>query len=144
STGDTRLTTDVRWCADSIVLPPLRGQGGHSLSVAAGARLSIDRSRTATRMEQQAADGSFPWFAPPTRFTIAPGADLLVEKGASLRLERGSALHVLPGARLEVEKGARLDVDSSSAIILHGDGRLVVGNRALKKLRKKKRLLSVQ
>jgi len=144
STGDTRLTTDVRWCADSIVLPPLRGQGGHSLSVAAGARLSIDRSRTATRMEKQAADGSFPWFAPPTRFTIAPGADLLVEKGASLRLERGSALHVLPGARLEVEKGARLDVDSSSAIILHGDGRLVVGNRALKKLRKKKRLLSVQ
>lgn len=144
STGDTRLTEDIRWCADSIVLPPLRGQGGYSLSLAPGVRLSIDRSRSATRMEQQGTEGGFTCFAPPTRFTVSSGAHVLVEKGGSLRLERGSVMHVMPGARLEAAKGAVLAVEGGCAIIVHGDGRVDAPKGVLKKLRKKKRLLSVQ
>ncbi len=144
STGETRINGDVRWCADSIVLPPLRGADGRSLTLVSGASLLIDRSRTATRIPLQETVGGYGYFAPPTRFTIAPGATMRVDAGAELRLERKSELHVMPGATLDLADAAKLTVDSGCAIITHGDGRVNAKKRALKKLRKKKRLRAVQ
>ncbi len=140
STGDTRLTSDTRWCADSIVLPVLRGRDGRSLTVGSGTRLLIDRSRTPTRMDLQEKVGGFGYFAPVTRFTMATGATMLVEAGAELRLENGSELHVMPGAILELDSKAQINVEDGCAIITHGDGVLKAKKKILKKLKRKGRL----
>lgn len=144
STGDTRLTDDVVWSADSIVLPPLSGSMGRSLTLARGKQLLIDRSLTPTRMAFQQEVKGHRYFAPPTRFTLSPGASAVLETGSELKLATGSVLHVMPGASLILEGSAKLTVDATSTIIMHGDARLEARARTLKKLRRKKQLVDVQ
>lgn len=138
--GDTRLTDDVRWCADSIVLPPLRGFQGTALTMAKGKTLTIDRSGTPTRLDRQIDEQGTAWFSPPTRFTVAEGAHAVLERKAKLRLLNNSVVHVMPGAVLTMERRAKLDVAAGSRIILHGDAKLEAKTRVLRKLRKRDRL----
>lgn len=137
-TGDTRLTNDVRWCADSIVLPPLRGTDGRSLTLAARKRLLIDRARTATRMTLQEEVKGTRYFAPTTKFTVSTGAIMRVEAKAELQLANGTVLHVMPGAELNMDPVAKLTIDASSRIIVHGTGKLSGKPKTVKKLRRKK------
>ncbi len=139
-TGDTRLERDLRWCADSIVLPPLRGHDGNSLTVARGGKLKLDRSRTPTRMDLQEVVKGFGYFAPPTRFTISSGARMMLEPRSVLELANGSVLHIMPGSELAVTKSAKVKVDASSAIIVHGDAKFTAKRSTLRKLRRKGRL----
>jgi hypothetical protein len=143
STGDTRLTEDVRWCADSIVLPPLMGQGGRALTIASGNRLLIDRSRSALRMSAIESVGGFNYFAPPTRFTISAGATMFVEPGAEVHLANKSEVHVMPGASLVLGAGSKLNVDDGCTIVLHGNARIEGPTRTLKKVRKRKRIITM-
>jgi hypothetical protein len=143
STGDTRITGDVRWCADSIVLPPLRGADGRSLIIAPTGSVLLDRSRTATRMPLQETVDGYGYFAPPTRFTVASGATLHVESGGELRLVNKSILHVMGGAVLALDAGASMDVANGCMILVHPDGRMTAKKKTLKKLRKKKKLIFV-
>lgn len=141
STGETRIDTDVIWCADSLVLPALRGREGRSLIMSSGKRMLIDRSITPTRMTLQEVVKGRRYFAPPTRFTFEPGATATFEKGSGLELMNGSLLHLLPGSELAFEGTGGPVVDASSAIIVHEGARLVARKKILKKLRKKKRLI---
>ncbi len=134
---DTMVDRDVRWCSDSIVLPPLRGRDGRSLTVLNGATLLIDRSLTPTRYDEPERAHGHTYFAPPTRFTLQSAAHLLVRSGARLELRRGSVLHVLPGACLQVEDGAQLVMDNDCRIILNGDGRLVVKRKTLRRINRR-------
>ncbi|MEO8734798.1 MAG: hypothetical protein ABI373_10750, partial [Flavobacteriales bacterium] len=137
STGDTRLTQDVRWCADSIVLPPLHGKEGYSLTVAEDATLLIDRSRTPTRMALQQEVRSYAYFAPTTRFVVSDSARIHVEAHGRFLIENGSELHLMPGAELLLERSAKLKVDRSSRIVVHGDAKILAKASLLKKLRRK-------
>lgn len=141
--GDTRLTADVRWCADSIVLPPLHGYEGTALTLAAGTSLLIDRSATPTRMAAQGGGPGKWWFSPPTKFTVAPEARMVLERGARLQLANNSVLHIMPGAELMVHPKAKLEVGPGTQVVLHGNARLSAKNRVLSKLRRKGRLLQV-
>ncbi len=142
ATGDTRITSHVRWCADSIVLPPIRGADGRSLTITQGASVLIDRSRTATRIPLQETVDGFGYFAPPTRYTVSTGATMRVDAGAELRLLNKSILHVMPGAVLELDPKAALDVENGCSIIVHRDGQVKAKKKVLKKLRKKKKLVT--
>lgn len=139
--GDTRLTEDVRWCADSIVLPPLKGYRGTALTMAQGRTLTIDRSGTPTRLNSQLDGDGRSWFSPPTQFTVASGGQMVVERKGKLRLLNNSVVHVMPGAGLTMERGARLDVSPGSRIILHGDAVLEAKACTLRKLQKRDRLV---
>lgn len=141
--GDTRVTHDVRWCADSIVLPPLRGADGRSLTLAKGVSMRIDRSRTPTRMEQQERLNGFVYFSGRTHFTISLGATMAVEAKASLVLENGSELHVLPGATLTLDPAAKLTIDGSSQLVVHGNAVFTMKAKTLRKLKKKGRVVVV-
>jgi hypothetical protein len=134
---DTVLERDVRWCSDSIVLPPLRGRDGRSLTVQNGATLLIDRSLTPTRYSGPERAHGNTYFAPPTRFTLQGGAHLHVRSGSRLELRRGSVVHVLPGAYLQVEDGAQLTMDNDCRIVLHGDGRLAVKRKMLRRMNRR-------
>ena len=138
--GDTRLGADVRWCADSIVLPPLNGYKGTALTLASGKTLRIDRSGTPTRLVQQGRNGGGHWFSPPTRFTLAEGARMVLESKAKLVLLNGSAVHLMPGAVLKLEPSAKLDVKPGAQLVLHGNARIEAKDSLLRKLRKQGRL----
>ncbi|MBL7953180.1 MAG: hypothetical protein JNM62_15835 [Flavobacteriales bacterium] len=143
--NDTRIEEDQRWCADSIVLPPLRGGDGHSLSVADGRTLLLDRSRTPTRVNEpdSIAPGG-PWFSEPTRFTLSEGASMFIGPKARLELKAGSVMHLMTGSRLELGPKAQLTVGSDCAIIMHGDVLLLGKQKVFRKLRKKGRLREAQ
>lgn len=136
-TDDTMLERDVRWCSDSIVLPPLRGRDGRSLTVQNGATLLIDRSLTPTRYSDPERIHGNTYFAPPTRFTLQSGAHLHVRAGSRLELRRGTVVHVLPGAYLQVEDGAQLTMDSDCRIVLHGDARMAVKRKILRRINRR-------
>lgn len=140
STGATRLTEDVVWSADSIVLPPLRGADGRSLTMAARHRMLVDRSLTPTRMSLQEEVHGERYFAPPTRLTLLPGATAYFEPRSRLQLDNGTILHLMPGSSLTLDRTAKLVVDASSAIIVHGNATLLAKASVLKKLRKQGRL----
>lgn len=144
STNDTRMTSDQRWCSDSIVLPPLRGTDGHSLTVSSGTKLLIDRSRTPTRMTDPDLSNGGPWFSDPTVLTVREGATILVEEKGKIELREGSTLHLLPGSELILGKKAKLIVEPGSRVIIHKDAKLAADKCTMKKLRKKGRLVEPQ
>ncbi|HOY27834.1 MAG TPA: hypothetical protein PLR96_02600, partial [Flavobacteriales bacterium] len=144
STNDTRMETDQRWCADSIALPPLRGQDGHSLTIASGVRLTLDRSRTPTRMNAPDLSKGGPWFSDPTRMTVGTGASVLIEDKATLALKENSTLHLLPGSRLILAPKARLVIENGSRIIVHGDAALEGRAKHFRKARRSGRIGSAQ
>jgi hypothetical protein len=137
---DTVIDRDVRWCADSIVLPPLRGRDGVSLHVARGTTLLLDRSRTPTRMEAMGTSGTHTWYAPPTRFSISSGAHLRALPRSRIVLRNGSELHLLPGGTLELDRKARIVVEQGR-VVLHGDARLSAPPNLVRKLERKGRLV---
>jgi hypothetical protein len=141
--GDTRIDNDVRWCADSIVLPKLNGYRGTALTLAQGRTLEVDRSGTPTHMDQQGMrpDGTY-WFSPPTKFTVAAGARMVLERKAKLRLKNNSVLHIMPGASVELAPKAKLDVQAGTRIVLHGDAKLLAKSSWLRKMRKKGRIVT--
>ncbi|MBX2974230.1 MAG: hypothetical protein KF797_14130, partial [Flavobacteriales bacterium] len=122
SINDTRLDSDVRWCGDSIVLPPLRGRDGYSLTVAARRTLLLDRSATPTRMDapDSVARGG-PWFSDPTCFVVRTGASVLVEAKGTLELRNGSVIHLMPGTAIDLHRKAALKIEQGSRVIAHGD-----------------------
>ncbi|MCB0766729.1 MAG: hypothetical protein KDB95_05925 [Flavobacteriales bacterium] len=144
STNDTRMSSDQRWCADSIILPPLRGMDGHSLTVLSGNRLLLDRSRTPTRMSPADSSAGGPWFSDPTRLTIAAGASILVEDHATLELKNNSAVHLMPTSRLVLARKARLCLPEGSRIVVHGDARLEGRAKHFRKARRRGRIINAQ
>lgn len=145
STNDTRLNDDQRWCGDSIVLPPLRGTDGASLTIASGKTLLLDRSHTPTRIDDP--DNTMrggPWFSSPTRFTVSEGASVILEEKAVLELKNGSVLHLLTGSQFKLMKKAQVNIEAGSTIIVHDDAQLVGKQKIYRKLRKKGRLIDAQ
>ena len=144
STNDTRMTSDQRWCADSISLPPLRGVDGHSLTIASGHHLLLDRSRTPTRMSPADSSAGGPWFSGPTRFTVEASASVLVEDRATLELKHNSTIHLMPGSRLMLARKARLCIQEGSHIVVHGDARLDGRAKQFRKARRQGRIIAAQ
>jgi hypothetical protein len=122
--NDTRIEEDLRWCADSIVLPPLKGYQGHALVVAPRKCLLLDRSRTPTRIEQVVEEGRGSWFAAPTRLVLQPGASAWVEPRATLELRNGSEILLMPGSSLQLAPRARLRMERGTRIVVNGDARV--------------------
>lgn len=140
---DTFIDTDVRWCADSIVLHNTNGFGGYSLWLADGKRLLLDRSRTPTRIDAPETFRGRVYFSDPTRFVLAEHARVFIGAGATLELENGSELHAQPGTVIDLHAAAKLKIDGSSRIVLHGDAQLNGTPKQLKKLKKKKRVVQM-
>lgn len=140
---DTIIDQDVRWCSDSIVLPPLRGRDGRSLTIQDGATLLLDRSRTPTRLSGPELVRGITYFAPITQVTLLAGAHLHVRAGSGLSLINASIIHVMPGAQLQVEDKAMLSLANDSRIVLHGDGILTTKAKVARKLRRKGQLTRV-
>lgn len=139
--NDTRMDSDQRWCSDSIVLPPMHGTDGHSLTISRGTKLLVDRSHTPTRMSEPDSSKGGPWFSDPTVLTVLEGASVLVEERGKLQLKNGATLHLLPGSELVLEKKAKLIVEPGSRIVLHSSAIVNAKQCALKKLRKNGRLI---
>lgn len=134
--NDTRITENLRWCGDSIVLPKIDGYKGHSLYLDRGTYIMIDRSYTASRLDSAQKYGSKRLFNDPTSFTISEGASVLLEDNSSMRITNGSTVHVLPGAKLEMLDGSNLNVDKGGTLIVHPGAELIVNGSA--KIRQKR------
>ncbi|MBL7963888.1 MAG: hypothetical protein JNM31_08580 [Flavobacteriales bacterium] len=139
--GDTRLEQDVRWCADSLVLPALNGYKGFALWLNDGRRLTIDRSSTPTRLDTPERSSGQVWFSSPTQFVMAEGAKARIGRKATLDLRNGSVLHLMPNTVLELDPKAKLDVDASSSVRIHPGAHLKATPKQLKKLEQKGRVV---
>ena len=139
---DTVIDRDVRWCADSIVLPALKGRNGFSLELVAGKRLLLDRSNTPSRIDQPDQDGGKNRFNDPTRLSVLPGATISIGQGSTLELAHKSELHLLAGASLILTDGAKLVVDNGSRIILHAGATFRAPEKTVAQLTKKGRIIT--
>ena len=139
--NDTFIDRDLRWCADSIVLPAMRGHGGHSLHLAAGHTITLDRSRTPTRLDRPEQKNGVTYFSGATRFTASEGAVIFLERKARLDLRNGTEVHLMPGSELILDPKATLLVDATSRIVVHGDAKLTVRTKTLDYLLKRGRLV---
>jgi len=142
SNNDTRITRDVRWCADSIVVHAVHGHRGHSLFLDPRVRITVDRSLTPTHLDRQTTIKGTDYFSGPTRLTLAAGASAHLAGKARIELKNASELHLMNGSRISLDPGALIAADATSRVVLHGDARIDASVRQLKKLRKKGRLVS--
>lgn len=138
---DVLVDQDVRWCADSIVLPPLKGQGGRSLVLAPKRTLLLDRSRTPTRINAPDSTGNTVWYSDPTRMEVRAGAVVELGPRSTIELRNASELHFMPGSALVLGSRCRLKVDATSRIVLHGDVALEGPAKPLARLRKRGRVV---
>lgn len=138
--NDVVLDRDVRWCGDSIVLPPLRGIAGHALVLGPGRRLLLARSGTPTRIDAPERAHGTTWFSAPTRFTVTPGASAWITDRAVLELVEGSEVHVMSGSVMRFAPKAKLKMANGTRIVLHGDARLEGPAKLFRKHRKKGRI----
>ena len=139
--NDVRLTEDVRWCADTIFLPPLQGEGGRSLIVEVGVELMLDRSATPTRINAPESYKGRTWFSSPTRFIAEKGAVIEFKDGSALELRNGSEIHLMPGSELIFSPKAKLKMDKDSRIVYHTMPSAESGNKHLKKMIRKGRVV---
>lgn len=135
--NDTRIEEDMRWCADSIVLPPLRGAQEASLLLAKGRTLHLDRSATPTRLDQPEQAHGQVWFSSPTVLTVRSGALVLLEPKSRLILSKGSQIHLLPGSRLVFMRKAQASIEKGSRVLVHPDARIEADPRMIRKLEKR-------
>lgn len=135
--GDVLLDRDVRWAADSIVLPALNGPGADALVLASKRTLILDRSRTPTRIDDPEKEAGRIWFSDPTSLSVQSGAVMRLATKSTLDMRNRSTLHLLPGSKLLLQGKARLKIDGGSAIVLHAGAQLEGAEKKLKKLRKK-------
>jgi hypothetical protein len=140
-TGDTRITENVRWCADTIMLPALRGYDGQSLVLAEKVRAVVDRSATPTRQTAPDTVGRTVWFSDPTVMMISEGASVRMEPNSLLDLRNGAQVHLMPGSRLELQRRARIRITADARLVIH-PGAVVTGEeRMLDKLRRRGRVV---
>lgn len=128
--NDTRITQHLRWCGDSIVLPPITGYKGHALYLETGAEILIDRSMTASRLDSAQAFKNTMVFNDATSFTIAPGASLFLAEGSTMHITHSSTVHLMPGAKLEMADGANIFIDKGAKLVVHKGADLVQHGRA--------------
>lgn len=140
---DTRLESDVRWCADSIVLHAVDGHEGYALFVAENRTLTIDRSGNASRIERPQSVSGEVFFNSPTRLTVLAGARVRLAAGARLLVEEASDVHFMPGSLLSLAPGAALTIEAGSRIVLHGAAQLDATRKQRRKLERKKRIVRV-
>jgi len=128
--NDTRITADVRWASDSIVLPPIAGYKGYALYLNDGKSIEIDRSETPTRNEEaEVYDGETYWNS-PTVFVLDSNSKTWIGKKADLSLKRGSTLVIKRGAQLELREGAKLNICSDCTVIMEPGARIVLSEKS--------------
>ncbi len=135
--NDTYLQEDVRWCADSIVLPPLKGHEGHALYLAPRKHLLLDRSQTPTRLVHPVKDKGDIWFSDPTSLTVSSGASMVIGTQAKLELRNASTLHLMPGSALTMLSRSKLRMEQGTRVLLHGDAVITMRDKHLRRLLKR-------
>jgi len=117
----TLVDQDVRWCGDSIVLHTPVDTNNYALHIAEGRSVTIDRSRTPTRIADPDTVRNERFFSKRTTFVIESGAHVLIDDNAELNVTNGSVLHVMPGCVIDLSASAKFSSDKDSRIVLHGD-----------------------
>jgi hypothetical protein len=140
---DVMIRNDVRWCADTIALPPLRGEEGRSMIVEKKVRMLLDRSLSPTRITSPDTVGGRIWFSAPTVFQVWPEAKIKMEERSRLELRNGSQFHLMKGSELDLGKKVRFKAGRDSMIVIH-EGAIITGDdRSLRKLERRGRVQRV-
>ena len=130
---DVDVDSDVRWCADEIVLNPVSSPSGYSLNLKAGRTITLDQGTTATRMTDPVLFKNQMIFASPTVFTIEPNAKMHLENDSKIVLKNSSTLKMNPGSScliedsgmIELEIGTTLIIDDQASLSIFGTGKLI-------------------
>ena len=132
---DIDVANDVRWCADSIVLNPVKTSSGYSLNLKKGKTITIDQGLTGTRMNNPQIINGNKVFASPTVFTCLANSYFHLESKAKVILDNESKLFLKPGSKLEIEKGARLVLQKGSSLVVEEGAQLIIrkGGKVIKK-----------
>lgn len=135
-TTDYKVEQDVRWCADTILVPEL---DGGPFMIKSGYTVTLDQGLTPTRLDHPVTFQGEKLFAGPTHLLLEKGARLLLEAKAKLRVENGSHLVLSEASEIILEKGAELEVTNTctltfykqSKIIVKDGGRLILRKNSL-------------
>lgn len=128
--NDTRIDQDLRWAADSIVLPQIVGFKGYSLYLTDKHTIKVDRGFTPTRNDRPEVYRGKTYFNSPSNFTLSENTETYLGNNSKLLLQNGSSLHVLPGALLELAKGAELSICSDCEMILHEGAKIILHEKS--------------
>lgn len=128
--NDTYVGNDIRWAADSIVLPYIRGYQNHSLHLGKRKTITVNRSGTPSRNhDPEEYDSTLLW-NDATSFTVDSMASVYLDEGSSLTLKEGSTLYLRKGATLEIAKGAELRICKDCALIAEPGSMVILHKRS--------------
>ena len=126
---DVDVDSDVRWCADEIVLNPVSSTSGYSLNLKSGRTITLDQGITATRMTDPVLFKNRMIFASPTVFTIEPNAKMHLETDSKIVLRNTSTLKMKPGSSCVIEDGGLMELESGTTLIIENSGSLSINGK---------------
>lgn len=121
--NDTKIDGQVRWCADLIELHEIN-EAEYDLEVLAGALVTLDHGRTATRRDNPTLRRKEQVFVSPSRLELMPGTNTILHPGARLLIENGSQIIVKKNAMLQLEKKSKVVLKNGSQIIVEPGGKI--------------------
>jgi len=121
---DVDVDSDVRWCADEIVLSPVTTASGYSLNLKSGKKILLDQGTTATRMDNPITFNGQSVFVSPTLFRCTANTVFNMETNSTLELDNASTLQLEPGSSLDVNNGAKIDLKNNSDLIVQNNATL--------------------
>jgi hypothetical protein len=146
---DVEINQNTRWCAEEIVLNPIKSPSGNSMIIQPKVRVTIDQGKTATRMNKPQTIGKEKVFATNTVFRIMPKAKVKMDKKSRLIVEKNSVLILEPdtkmemgrksriivrkGGVLEIKEGAIIQKGAKSKIIIADDAKMIDNGRIVVK-----------
>ncbi len=132
--NDVDVNQDLRWCADTIILPARRTDAQYSLNLLKGKTITLDQGLTPTRIINPVEFEAKKIFASPTSFIcsdksvfhLEQNSRLLVRNGSSLRLSKGSRMELNKGAQLVIERGTKLIIENGAQLLVHAGASIIV------------------
>lgn len=132
--NDVEVSENVRWCADTIVVPPKLPGAMYSLNILPGITVTLDQGLTPTRIINPSLFKGSKIFARPTSFICSdssflhmePGSHLVVDNGSGLHLQANSKVELAKNAEIIVERGAKLKVDKGAQLIIKKGAKVLI------------------
>jgi hypothetical protein len=135
---DVDITQNTRWCAEEIVLNPIKSPDGNSMFIQPKVTVTLDQGKTATRMNKPQTIGKEKVFATHTIFRVQPKAKvkmgrrsrLIVENNSVLILESETMLEMGKKSRIIVRKGGVLEIKNGAIIQKGPKSKIIIADDA--------------
>lgn len=127
---DVEINNDVRWCADTILLPVINKDGA-DLNLAAKKKIHLDQGLTTTGFTHPLNYKGQNVFAGPTVMECLHGTSVFMNNNSQFIVDNGSTLIINSEAEINLESRAEIVIKNGSTLIIDPGANVVLNKNSV-------------